>query len=195
MTAPLPPSDLASRTPLTVRLAPGDILYRFYSLGFDPVYFDTTTQGRLNAPDASYGVLYAAHRASGAFAETVLRTPGRRLIDPALLSRKGLVRLEVLKPTTLIAFDGPGLAILGATAEVVHGGLPYDVPQAWSKALRAHPLGLQGVAYGARHDPAETCYALFDTASVREITRDEELDVDWFWELADIYRVGRPPAP
>jgi len=30
---------------------------------------------------------------------------------------------------------GPGLAILGATAEVVHGGLPYDDPQAWSKAL------------------------------------------------------------
>jgi len=35
---------------------------------------------------------------------------------------------------------------------------------------------------------------LFDGASVREIRREENLDQDWFWELADIYRVGRPPA-
>jgi hypothetical protein len=190
---PLPPSDLASRTPATLRLAAGDILYRFYTLGLEPVYFDTSGAGRLNAPNGSYGVLYAAERREGAFAETFLRTPGRRMIDPALLSRKGLIRLEVLQPATLIAFDGPGLAILGATAEVVHGGLPYDAPQAWSKALRAHPIGAHGIAYGARHDPAETCYALFDTVSVREIARDEDLDVDWFWEVADIYQTGRPP--
>jgi hypothetical protein len=110
------------------------------------------------------------------------------------MTRKGLVQLEVLKPTPLIDFDGPGLAKLGATAEVVHGSFPYEVPQAWSGALKAHPAAAQGIAYSARHDPHETCYALFDGASVREIRREENLDQDWFWELADIYRVGRPPA-
>lgn len=193
MSAPLPPSDLGKRQPLMARLATGQILYRFYSLGFDPVYFDTSGLGRLNAPDGSYGVLYATQRLQGAFAETFLRAPGRRLIDPALLGRKGLVQLEVIRPMDLIAFDGPGLPILGATAEVVHGGLPYDTSQAWSKALKAHPIKPRGIAYSARHDPSETCYALFEPASVREISHDEALDTDWFWALAEIYRVGRPP--
>src|SRR3954471_23325616 len=131
----------------------------------DPIFHDRSLNGRLNAPDGSYGVLYTAERSGGAFAESFLRTPGRRTLDPGLQARKAHVTLEVVRPMTLIAFDGPGLAILGATAEVVHGGLPYDCPQAWSAALHAHPAGVDGIAYSARHDPHETCYALFDRAS------------------------------
>jgi hypothetical protein len=47
-------------------------------------------------------------------------------------------RIEATLPLMLIKLAGPGLAILGATAEVTRGGLAYDVPQAWSKALRLH---------------------------------------------------------
>src|SRR5690606_4354958 len=115
-------------------------LHRFYTAKWDPIFFDTTTAGRFNAPDASYGVLYAAHTIAGAFAETFLRTPGRTLIDTDLLQRKAYFRLNISSELTLIRFAGPGLARLGATAEVSHGGLPYDVPQTWSKALRAHPV-------------------------------------------------------
>jgi len=194
VSAPRPPPDLASRTPRTIGLSPGQILYRFYPLGFEPIYFDVSDQGRLNAPDGGYGVLYAAANLRGAFAETFLRTPGRRLIDPGLMARKGLVQLEVLKPATLIDLDGPGLAIVGATAEVVHGGPPYDVAQAWSAALRGHPVGAGGLAYSARHDPHQRCYALFETVSLREVARLENLDTDWFWETGEIYRVGRPPG-
>lgn len=117
------------------------------------------------------------------------------MIDPDLLARKAYVRLEATAPSNLIKLAGPGLAILGATAEVTHGGLPYDVPQAWSKALRAHPARADGIAYYARHNDEALCYALFDTArrSVREIERLTDLDQDWFWRLALQYRVGLAP--
>lgn len=196
MTAPTPPADLAARTPSLVKLKPGGILHRFYTAANEPIYFDRSVDGRLNAPDGSYGVLYAAKTPRGAFAETFLRSPGVRQIDPKLQARKAYIRLEVMRQLTLIELAGPGSPILGATAEVVHGGLPYDAPQAWSKALRAHPITPDGIAYYARHDDRARCYALFDgvPTPVREIERRLDLDADWFWRLADVYRLGRPPA-
>jgi hypothetical protein len=174
----------------------GTILHRFYNAEYKPIFFDTSRLSRLNSPDGSYGVLYAAREALGAFAETFLRRPGRTLIDPGLLRRKAYVRLEITADLNLIRLAGPSLAILGATAEVVHGGLPYDVPQAWSKALFDHPLHPDGIAYYARHDDEGLCYALFDRAhgAVREIDRETNLDQDWFWRLAQRYKVGLAPS-
>jgi hypothetical protein len=113
-----------------------------------------------------------------------------------LLRRKAYVRLEITADLKLIRFAGPSLAILGATAEVVHGGLPYDAPQAWSKALFEHPLRPNGIAYYARHDDEALCYAIFDRArsTVREIDRETNLDQDWFWQLARRYKVGVAPG-
>lgn len=64
------------------------------------------------------------------------------------------------------------------SACVVHGGLPYDVPQAWSKALFDHPLRPDGISYYSRHDDKGLCYAIFDRArnAVREIDRETNLD-------------------
>lgn len=195
MSAPLPPSDLASRDPELVKVPAGTIVHRFYTAAKEPIFFDLGTSGRLNAPDGSYGVLYCAEETSGAFAETFLRTPGHRLIDADLLRRKGYVRLRANYELTLIKLAGPGLAILGATAEVVHGGLPYDVPQTWSKALFGHPLSAHGIAYYARHDDEALCYAIFDRAraAITENDRETDLDKDWFWRLALRYKVGMAP--
>ncbi|MFB9265081.1 RES family NAD+ phosphorylase [Bradyrhizobium erythrophlei] len=196
MTGPLPPDDLDRRRPRLVRLRRGAVVHRFYTAKYDPIFFDTSRLGRLNAPDGSYGVLYAAREPFGAFAETFLRVPGRTLIDTGLLRRKAYVRLEITADLGLIRLAGPSLAILGATAEVVHGGLPYDAPQAWSKALLDHPLRPDGIAYYARHDDEGLCYAIFDRArsSVREIDRATKLDQDWFWQLARRYKVGLAPG-
>lgn len=60
VTAPLPPADLATRTPEIVTLPAGSVLHRFYTATFEPIFFDPSRDGRLNAPDGSYGVLYAA---------------------------------------------------------------------------------------------------------------------------------------
>ncbi|MER8383875.1 RES family NAD+ phosphorylase [Mesorhizobium sp. M1399] len=176
-------------------LSAGQEVHRFYTAKFGPIFFDKSTAGRFNALDASYGVLYAAKETSGAFAETFLRTPGRTLIDTDILQRKAYVRLIIERDLKLIRLAGPGLARVGATAEVAHGGLPYDVPQAWSIALARHPIGADGIAYHARHDDAELCYALFDRSAdaITEAARELDLDQDWFWRIAGRYRVGLAP--
>jgi hypothetical protein len=85
---------------------------------------------------------------------------------------------------------------LGATAEMVHSGLPYDIPQSWAKALHAHPVGADGIAYQARHDDEALCYALFDApvVPVAELRRETKLDRDWFWQLAEPYGIGLAPG-
>jgi hypothetical protein len=178
-----------------VKLPAGQEVHRFYTAKWEPIFFDRSTEGRFNAPDASYGVLYAAKEINGAFAETFLRTPGHTLIDADLLQRKAYVRLIVQRDLKLIRLAGPGLARLGATAEVAHGGLPYDVPQVWSTALSGHPIGADGIAYHARHDDAEVCYALFERSAdaIAEAAREIDLDQDWFWRVAERYRVGLAP--
>jgi hypothetical protein len=195
VTAPLPPPDFAARDPVLITLKAGEILHRFFTAAYDPIHFDHSHHGRLNAPDGSYGVLYTAKDARGAFAETFLREPGRTLIPSDLLARKAYVRLRVTRPLVLIKLGGPGLARLGATAEVVHGGLPYDVPQAWSAALRNHPVQPSGIAYYARHDDEALCYAIYDhePLALEEERRDTSLDENWFWDLAEPYGVGLSP--
>jgi RES domain len=195
VSGPLPPPDLNSREPELVEIPKGTIIHRFYSAAYDPIYFDKSQQGRFNAPDQSYGVLYTAENPAGAFAETFLRTPGRTLIDSDLLDRKAYVRLSVTRSLRLIRMAGPGLARLGATAEVTHSGLPYDVPQSWSKALASHPVNVDGIAYFSRHDDDELCHALFDATegAIREVARETNLDHDWFWSLAEQYGVGFAP--
>ncbi len=62
--------------------------------------------------------------------------------------------------------------------------------------MRFAPVAADGIAYSARHDPDETCYALFDGGApcLEEVDRRTDLDADWFWTLAEVYRLGRPPA-
>jgi hypothetical protein len=195
VSAPLPPADLPRRDPQLLTLAKGRVVHRFFTARHDPIFFDRSQEGRLNAPDSSYGVLYVARDPEGAFAETFLRRPGLTLIDDGLLRRRVYVRLKTISRLTLIKLAGPGLAMLGATAEVVHGGLPYDVPQAWSKALLEHPKQADGIAYHARHDDEALCYAIFDRArdAFVETERRTDLDQDWFWRLAMRYKVGMAP--
>jgi hypothetical protein len=194
--APWPPAELGARKPLEVTLETGEVLHRFYTAAFDPIYFDRGREGRLNAPDDAYGVLYVAKAPQGAFAETFLRTPGLTQLPTDLLARKAYAKLKVLRPLRLVRLAGPGLARLGATAQVVHGGKPYDTPQAWSGALHAHPGAYDGIAYNARHDDEALCYAIFERAAdgLQEVHRETDLDQDWVWDLAEPYGVGLPPA-
>jgi hypothetical protein len=62
----LPPPDIASRWPAILALAADTRIERIFTAAYDPVYFDKTLSGRLNAPDGSFGVLYAAETLRGA---------------------------------------------------------------------------------------------------------------------------------
>lgn len=80
MNAPLPPSDIASRRPEILTLPENVVVERIFAAAFEPIHFDRGRNGRLNAPDGAYGVLYVAQQLRGAFAETFLREPGRTLL-------------------------------------------------------------------------------------------------------------------
>ncbi|UVC19370.1 hypothetical protein [Mesorhizobium onobrychidis] len=64
------------------------------------------------------------------------------------------------------------------------------------KALFRHPVRADGIAYRARHDDDELCYAFFDRSMtvLREAERKVDLDGDWFWEIAARYKLGLSPG-
>lgn len=195
-TPPRPPANLASRRPSEVILRPGDLIHRFHTAIYEPLFFDRGRAGRLNDPADVYGVLYGSKEPHGAFAETFLRVPGRTQLPDDLLAQKAYVQWRVTRELKLVGMVGRGLARIGATAEVVHGPMPYDLPQEWSAALHAHPSAFDGIAYTARHDDEALCYAIFDHAenALEEVLREHDLNQNWFWEVANDYDVGSPPA-
>jgi hypothetical protein len=136
-------------------------------------------------------------RAKGlAHAETFLRSPGRRLLPVDLIERKGLVGLKSTRSLKVVELHGPGLATLGATAQVTATAPPYDLPQAWAAALYNHPGLYDGIAYRARHDDGEICYAFFDRSApaLAEIDREEGLlGAPWFSDLLSRYAIGIAP--
>ena len=197
---PPPPADLNRRRPRLRTFPTGTRLHRFHTReregrALDPIYYDSALSGRLNAPDGSYGVLYVAVSASGAFAETFLRTPGRTLLDPNLLAAKAYAELTLTRDLVVLELHGPGAAAIGATAELTHAPPPYVTPQAWSKALHVHPCAADALSYRARHNDNEICLAIFDRAAdaVAVVRREENLDADWLWLLAEEHGVGLPP--
>lgn len=95
----------------------------------------------------------------------------------------------------MIRLYGRGLPVLGCTAEITHGSLPYDLPQAWSHALHEHPAKADGIAYRSRHDDNEVCFAIFERSrdAVTLATREPDLDQEWFYRLCERYGVGIAP--
>lgn len=111
------------------------------------------------------------------------------------ISERAHVELQVMEELKLVKLFGNGLARLGATAEVIHSSPPYGVPQGWSAAFHSHKGLFDGIAYSSRHNDDEICVALFERAKhkVEEFLREEDLDQDWFYELADHHGVSIAP--
>jgi hypothetical protein len=195
VTAPLPPTDINARSIPPVFIQSDAVLCRFHKSGKGPVYFNTDRSGRFNSPDASYGTLYVSARQAGAFAETFLRSPGLNVVTGSEMRNKDYAILRPTRQLRLAQFTGTGLGSYGATAEVPHSGLPYDVSQTWSKALHDHPDHFDGIAYTARHNERELCFALFDrcNADIAISSQRTDLNQPWFWAIAAKYKVGFLP--
>jgi len=143
-------------------------LARVHRLEHHPVFFspgDGKTQvGRFDSPSGAFGVLYLAQSLEGAFAETVLRNPQRRLIDLAEITARATSVLGLSWVVRLAEMRGPGLQALG-TGNAVSTG-PYAPSGAWADALYRHPDKPDGIAYPSRHNPDQLCTALFSQPSV-----------------------------
>jgi hypothetical protein len=190
-----PPEHLKTRTLPLVELAAGWQCVRFYRLARQHLYFDRGPDGRFNAPDGSFGTLYAARSPYGAFAETLLRQPRGQWLDPATIRSRGVVVYELAAPLRLVHLDGANLARIGATADIPHGRPPYRLSQSWAAAFHSHRDQPDGIWYTARHDPEQECVAIFNRAAgaLQPKSQQALFDAPWFWEIANHYEVALAP--
>ena len=189
--APLPPAWLATAPLPILELAAGSPLVRVHHAGFGPVFFSPGAGkgpiGRFDSPSGSFGVLYLARSLEGAFAETVLRNPHRRLIDPAEITSRAVSVLGVSRTVRLVEMRGRGLQALGTDNAISTG--PYGPCGAWADALFNHPDQPDGVAYTSRHDPDQVCIGLFSRADIAlDILSGPTPLADMAADVADLLR-------
>ena len=171
MPVPLRPPDIARVHAATLDIAEltvGRLLRigpaRFPSL----VYFGREALYRFDAPDRSYGVMYAALDFTTCFAEVLLRDS--LLADPKpTLFESDLARLVVatfdpVRSRLRLARLLGSMPNLGIDAQIstYHD---YSVTRAWSRALYDHPSSVDGLLFASRMNSPALSVAIFDRAS------------------------------
>jgi hypothetical protein len=121
--------------------------------------------GRFDSATAAFGVLYSAETFAGAFSETVLRNPARRLIGMAEIESRSLAVIGTSRTTRLVDLQGDGLQQLGLDGSIFTG--PYENCGLWTDALFHHPDRPDGILYRSRHDPSQICIAWFERTDLR----------------------------
>ena len=124
--------------------------------------FGRTGDNRFDAPDRSFGVLYAAEDAHGAFVETFGDPLDVRLVSRVDLTKRCLARITSTRQLRLVDLTAKGLRQIVADARITSGDRALG--QRWALALWQHPSKPDGIAYRARHDPSKEAVALFDRA-------------------------------
>ncbi len=158
---PEPHADLDTRSPLLYELEEGTVIYRLHSAGQVAIFFGGTSGNRFDAPDGTYGVLYAGEDEYCCFIETFGQVTGVPSVSGASLDQRSLAEITVAQTMTLIDLSASaGLARIGADGRLMDGS--HAVAQRWSAALRKHPTNPAGVLYRARHDPAKLAFAIFE---------------------------------
>jgi hypothetical protein len=147
---PGPPAALASRKVSLVEFE--GVLFRSHQIKRNPVHYGKSRIYRFDAPDGSYGVLFAGRDAYCAFIETFARSAGARVVTTAELEARALSELKATRPLKLIDLMQSGaLARIGAESRLFAGD--YGAARLWSNALHEHPAQADGLIYPSRLDP------------------------------------------
>jgi len=142
----------------------GDVLYRHHQIALDPIYFGTTGKNRFDDPECpaahSFGVLYAAEDAHGAFIESCEISARAPAVSGAYLHARAMALLEVTEDLHFVdLFTTGGLTRIGADSRLFAGS--HMIAKQWSAALRSHPCKPEGIRYPARRDHARAAYAIY----------------------------------
>lgn len=160
---PYPPADLVSRSLPLISLS--QPWYRIHKDCYEAVFFGHSGEGRFDALEAEYGVLYVSADIDGAFIEGCIRDTGlgraHRVVSMSYLLERVLSRITFAKPLDLVDLTSEGLARIGADMRLCTAG-GYRIAQRWSRAFYRHPEQPDGILYCSRHDPSCKCAALFD---------------------------------
>jgi hypothetical protein len=161
---PRPPPDDAASLPLPIREFPGGAIFnRVHRTQRAAIFFSSgkgkPPAGRFDSATGGFGVLYGAETFAGAFIETVLRNPARRLVGMAEIESRSVTVIRTSRTMRFVDLRGDGLQQPGLDASISTG--PYENCGLWSDALFQHPARPDGILYRSRHDPGHTCIALF----------------------------------
>ncbi len=115
---------------------------------------------RFDAPAGEYQTLYCAEQLTGAFVETVLRR-AQRIIGRPFVEQRGWTVLTCQRDLRLAKVFDEGLIHHGVTADICTGD-DYSASQRFAGDLFAGFPHVDGIAYRARHNNGQICYAVFD---------------------------------
>jgi hypothetical protein len=132
--------------------------------------FRSSAKYRFDAPDGSFGVLYAAFELETAFAESVLRdTPAHAKSLQVTLDYRDVADRQVVpldtdaaaRPLRLIKLYDRGLAAARTDNQIATVD-DYAVTRRWAKALYEHPQQPDGIVYLSRFLAPHRSVVLFD---------------------------------
>lgn len=149
-------------------IAAGQGLARVHRLTNGAIWFGPSPgnppEYRFDAPSGEYRTLYCARELTGAFVETVLRR-ARRIIARPFVEERGWTMLAPTRDLRLAKLYDEGLVHHGVTADICAGD-DYAASRRFAADLYAAFPEVDGIAYRARHNNGQICYALFDRANV-----------------------------
>jgi hypothetical protein len=168
-----PPNDFAKLTLVTIEVAPASLvrLASAKHLSSDP--FRRNSRFRFDAPDGSFGVLYAAFDLETAFVETIVRAKAHPLPagEPLLIERETLALRYVTKLSGrvrgrtlhLVQLHGSGLPAVKTDNQIATVD-DYPTTQQWAKAFHDHPETVDGIIYMSRYLGDRRSVVFFDRA-------------------------------
>lgn len=119
--------------------------------------------------------MYAAQTLAGAFVETTLRR-ARRIVARTYVEQRQWTVLSCRRNLALAKLFDTGLLWHGVTADICAGD-DYASSQQFVAELHAAFPAVDGIAYRARHNNGQICYAIFDRL---DVTQFEQLDARLF---------------
>jgi RES domain len=157
-TLPAPPADLPDRALAVLDFQKS--IFRSHGLHRHPVFFGKSRLYRFDAPDGSYGVLYAGTDLSCAFIESLIKNPRCRVVTTTALKTKAVAELHPERALRLIDLtSSESLMRIGADSRLFSAD--HAAARRWSKALHDHPILADGILYPSRLDPVRQSVALF----------------------------------
>lgn len=143
-------------------------LVRVHPLDFGAIWFGPapgkSPKYRFDAPAGEYRTLYCARELTGAFAETVFRH-AQTIIGRPFVEERGWTVLAPTRELRVAKIYDEGLIHHGVTADVCAGD-DYHSSRRFAADLYAAFPEVDGIAYRARHNNGQICYALFDRADI-----------------------------
>jgi hypothetical protein len=171
---PLPTAALARRTPIVTEL--DGPFYRIYREPHSPMFFGRTRDYRFDSASGDCGVLYAAPDLAGAFVETFMQELGRTSVSMRELHERPIALIHTKRPLRFIDLHAKGGQMrLGLDGRICTGS--YTVAQAWSDALRKHPVKPDGILFPSRHELSVASCAIFEPVE-HELTWERWASLD-----------------